>query len=345
MNDTLTLDSAVYCAFVNATKVGARIERIDDSEAMKMKGVLAFYSAKDIPGNNAFVDPAFGYELEELFCSGIVRYYDQPLGMIVASSSDIASRAASKIEVVYSKGPTEIMSTIQDVLDNKGNDRIHRIIDSNIHELTLSDTADITCKGMIEMGPQYHFSMEPQTCVAVPFEQGLQVWFPTQWMDHTQAVIAKMLQIKAADVQLKVRRVGGSYGCKITRGNPVACGASLAAYKLNRPARFVQSIESMMNCNGKRWGCSSDYEFHVKANGKIVGLRNTFYEDAGCTLNENPVNLFVMSPAKNCYDFNPSNLILNGSAVRTDATSSAWCRAPGSLEGIQKYHLFVLTIF
>uniref|UniRef100_T1PJV0 Molybdopterin-binding domain of aldehyde dehydrogenase n=1 Tax=Musca domestica TaxID=7370 RepID=T1PJV0_MUSDO len=334
MNDTLTPHNAVHCAFVTATKVGSTIEQIDASEAIRVPGVVAFYSAKDIPGTNTYVDEGFGYEKEEIFCSQTVRYYDQPLGMIVALSSDIANRAASKVRVIYSKGSEVIMPTLPDVFANNCLERIHSISPSKIEDIKLSEAADISGKGIFEIGLQYHFTMEPQTCVAVPFEQGLQVWATTQWMDHTQAVISKMLQIKAADVQLKVRRLGGGYGSKISRGNLVACAASLAAYKLNRPARFVQTIESMMNCNGKRWGCRSDYEFHIKANGKIVGLKNIFYEDAGCTLNENPIDGHSTFCAKNCYAFTEDNLKIEGNAVVTDATSSTWCRAPGSVEGI-----------
>lgn len=336
INDILTTANAVHCAFVTATKVGASIEQIDASEALKMSGVIAFYSAKDIPGSNTHVDPAFGYETEDIFVASVVHYYNQPLGLIVATTSDIANRASTKVKVVYSTGSNVIMPTIQDVFSNNKLERVHNVAPSKLKEIKLSDKADVTGKGLLEIGLQYHYTMEPQTCVAVPFEEGLQVWSTTQWMDHTQSVIAKMLQIKAADVQLKVRRLGGGYGSKISRGNAVACATSLAAYKLNRPARFVQTIESMMDCNGKRWGCRSDYEFHVKSNGKIVGLKNIFYEDAGCTLNENPVPDLSTLCAKNCCAFTADNYKLEGNAVITDATSSAWCRAPGSVEGEYK---------
>ncbi|KAM7359329.1 uncharacterized protein ACRADG_006685 [Cochliomyia hominivorax] len=333
-NDILTVDNAVHCAFVNATKVGASIEQIDASEALKMPGVIAFYTAKDIPGSNTTVDPAFGYEIEELFTADVVRYYDQPLGIIVAITSDIANKATNKVKVIYSKGSEVVMPTLEDVFANKRMDRIYKVAPSKIEDINLSDNADVVGKGIFEMGLQYHYTMEPQTCVAVPFEDGLQVWSTTQWIDHTQSVISKMLQIKVADIQMKVRRLGGGYGSKITRGNAVACASSLAAYKLNRPVRFVQTIESMMNSNGKRWGCRSDYEFHIKSNGKIVGLKNIFYEDAGCTLNENPVQELSTLCARNCYAFTADNYKLEGNAVITDATSSTWCRAPGSVEGI-----------
>lgn len=114
----------------------------------------------------------------------------------------------------------------------------------------------------------------------------------------------------------------------------MACAASLAAYKLNRPARFVQSLESMMDCNGKRWACRSDYQCHIRDNGKIVGLSHDYFEDAGWCPNDSPVNLQSKFTASNCYDFTEKNFKLNGHEVLTDAPSSSWCRAPGSVEGI-----------
>jgi len=54
MNDILTTSNSLHCAFVGATKVGATIDQIDASDALKEPGVVAFYSAKDLPGTNTF---------------------------------------------------------------------------------------------------------------------------------------------------------------------------------------------------------------------------------------------------------------------------------------------------
>ncbi|KAH8420939.1 hypothetical protein KR222_010850 [Zaprionus bogoriensis] len=338
MNDVLTTANALHCAFVGATKVGASVEEIDATEALRQPGVVAFYSAKDIPGTNTFCDPDFGFEPEEIFCASRVRYYEQPAGVVVALSADAAQRAAQLVKIVYSLPTLEylVRPSLSDVLDLSPLDesRILHVVKQKPGDLKCSAPADASVRGVFQMGLQYHFTMEPQTAVVIPFEDGLRVFSATQWMDHTQSVIAHMLQLKAKDVQLQVRRLGGGYGCKISRGNQVACAASLAAHKLNRPVRFVQSIESMMHANGKRWACRSDYQFHVQANGKIVGLQNDFYEDAGWSPNESPIDGHSTMTAVNCYDLNDSNHKINGKAVLTDAPSSTWCRAPGSVEGI-----------
>lgn len=338
MNDVLTTANTLHCAFVGATKVGANIEQIDAAEALRQPGLVAFYSAKDLPGSNTFCDPDFGFEEEEIFCSKRVRYYDQPAGVLVALTADAAQRAAKLVKITYSQ-PTEafvVRPSLGDVLDASPLDtsRIQHVSKQTPGSLKCIAEPDKSVRGVFQIGLQYHFTMEPQTTVAIPFEDGLRVYSATQWMDLTQSVIAHMLQLKAKDIQLQVRRLGGGYGAKISRGNQVACAASLAAHKLNRPVRFVQSIESMMNANGKRWACRSDYQFHVLANGKIVGLQNDFYEDAGWSPNESPIDGHSTVTGPSCYEFTEANLKINGNAVITDAPSSTWCRAPGSVEGV-----------
>ncbi|XP_055857003.1 uncharacterized protein LOC129919921 [Episyrphus balteatus] len=335
MNDLPPQPNQVWAALVHATKVGATIVEIDASEALKIPGVLAFYSAKDIPGKNSIVDKSFGFvDEEEIFCASDVKYYYQPLGMIVALTSSTANIAASKVKVMYSKTDKVILPTMKAVFEAKDQSRITSIVKSPIEEIKRPKAADMTVSGDFDIGLQYHYTMEPQTTVALPFEDGLQIWAATQWMDMTQFAIAKMLQMKIKDVQLKVRRLGGGYGGKISRGNFIACAAALAASKLNRPVRLVQTIESMMGSLGKRWACRSEYEFHVNSKGKILLARNTFFEDAGWSINESPVDGHSTLCSKNCYEFKDNNYKIDGNAVTTDAPSHTWCRAPGSVEGI-----------
>lgn len=239
MNDVLTTSNAVHCAFVGATKVGATIDQIDASEALKQPGVIAFYSAKDIPGTNTFSDPSFGFQVEEIFCSGLVRFCEQPIGVIVALSTDQAQKAAELVEIIYSN-PTpdfKLLPSLKDVFASSILDpsRISLVAMSAVKELKYSSEPDKEVRGIFEMGLQYQFTLEPQTTVAIPFEDGLKVFSSTQWMDHTQAVIAHCLQMNVKNVQLqvsavrfflfnvfnlntllKVRRLGGAYGSKIS---------------------------------------------------------------------------------------------------------------------------------
>jgi len=65
----------------------------------------------------------------------------------------------------------------------------------------------------------------------------------------------------------------------------------------------------------------------------MIMLTNNYYEDAGCNLNENVVDFLTLPILRNVYNLTDSNYRAQGNAIRTDAPSSTWCRAPGSAEG------------
>ena len=67
---------------------------------------------------------------------------------------------------------------------------------------------------------------------------------------------------------MKVRRLGGAYGAKITRSSLAATVSSVAAYVLQKPVRLVLSLETNMAWQGKRFPCYTEYE--VRINKKIV---------------------------------------------------------------------------
>ncbi|XP_054726022.1 xanthine dehydrogenase [Anastrepha obliqua] len=333
-NDVPVQPHQLWAAFVTAKKVGATVVDIDTSEAFKLPGVVDFLTTKDIPGKNTVCgnEPMFFKENEELFASGATKFYNQPIGVIVADSNATANAAVKLVKLTYAGKADEVFPTLHDVLNSACSDRINHTIKSLIENLKIEDDYDVHGSGKLDLGLQYHYFMEPHTSVVIPFEGGLEVYAATQWMDLLQGALTELLGMKTNEVQVKVRRLGGGYGGKATRSLPAACAAALAAFKLNRPVRFVQSIESMMNVLGKRWAFHSDYDFYVKSTGKIVALRNAFYEDAGCLPNESPMGHTVLL-GKNCYEFS-DNYKLDGYMVITDSPSNTPCRAPGSVEGI-----------
>nr|XP_017009207.2 LOW QUALITY PROTEIN: indole-3-acetaldehyde oxidase [Drosophila takahashii] len=340
-NDLPTQHNQLWAAFVTAKKVGATVTKVDPQPALDLPGVVCFLDAKDIPGHN-YIGPKIRDEFffeqdEQLFATGAIQFFGQPVGVILANSNSLANRAAELVKLSYEGGAEELLPSMKHVLEKLGseagsNNRLEQKVKSTIDKLELEEPFDVSSSGQLDMGLQYHYYMEPQTTVVLPFEGGMQVYAATQWMDLTQDCIANVLNVKSNEVQVKTRRIGGGYGGKATRGNLAAAAAAVAAHKLNRPIRFVQSLESIMTTLGKRWAFHCDYDFFVQKSGKISGIVSRFYEDAGYLSNESPIGHTVLL-SKNCYEFS-ENYKLDGFLVYSDSPSNTPCRAPGSVEGI-----------
>ena len=155
-------------------------------------GVLAFYSVKDIPGLNSFIpqeDPMNSAN-EEILCGGEVRYFSQPLGIIVAETYHIANKAALLVKVTY----RDISKPITDIRINK----------NNAQKTTLFRSRDATkrgkcivkvIKGEETIFGQYHFCLENIACVTWPTDDGLRVNPSSQYIDADQLMISRCLGV------------------------------------------------------------------------------------------------------------------------------------------------------
>lgn len=61
---------------------------------------------------------------EELFCNGTVKYFHQPVGIVVAKSNEVALKAAEKVKIYYSSPNDKPLLTIQQVLQENATDKI-----------------------------------------------------------------------------------------------------------------------------------------------------------------------------------------------------------------------------
>ncbi|PNF35793.1 Xanthine dehydrogenase [Cryptotermes secundus] len=332
VNDLPAIPGEAYAAFVLTSEGQGYISNIDPSEALKIPGVLKFLCAEDIPGLNSFtpLKPAFE-ENEEVFCSGNVKYAGQPLGLIVAETQILALHAVTKVNVEYSNVSSPQLN-MRHIISSGDKTRIRVEKEPDAAEKDVPDRNEVThvIKGSFDIGGQYHFTMETQQCICVPIEDGMDVYPSTQWMDLTQVGIAQALAIPENSINVKVRRIGGGYGSKISRNSLVSVACALAAQILNRPVRLIMSLESNMEAIGKRCDAAVNYEVGTDNDGKVQYLKADFYENAGASWNEKTVPDSV-SFMKSCYD--SSNWKVKGYSVRSDIPSTTWCRGPGSTEG------------
>ncbi|XP_061376829.1 uncharacterized protein LOC116770815 [Danaus plexippus] len=331
-NDLPTQTNEVYAAFVTADiKPGSVITGFDTTNAFKIPGVLAFYSASDIPGENNFTPTNISFisTKEEIICSKEIQYHGQAVGIIVADRERTANNAAKFVDIKYKPSDAQPLLSISDVLASNKDQRINKIKDIEATD-TGSDVKNII-HGEIILESQYHYYMEPQTCVVRPTEDGFEVYSSTQYLDLTNVAVAQCLNVPINSINVIVRRVGGGYGGKITRSSQVACGAALVSHLQGKLCRFVLPLETNMKTVGKRIPTYCKFEVGVNENGEIQYLKIKYYQDNGCSINET-IALMTLNHLPNCYD--PKRWSIEAYTVITDTPSTTWCRAPASTEGI-----------
>ncbi|CAG9860743.1 unnamed protein product [Phyllotreta striolata] len=330
--DTPLLPNEAFVAFVTAkAQAGSTITAIDATAALKLKGVLAYFDKRDIPGTNTFTPKDVGLfpVQEELFCDGTVLYYDQPVGIVVASEEFLAMRAARMVKITYNPPTKKAYFNVKDVVKDDVKARI-------IHQSTISPKSkgkDVykTISGEFYVGWQYHYHMETQCCKVVPREDSIDIYPASQWMDINQLAAASVLGIPANKINVKVKRLGGGFGGKMFRSGLVSSAAALAAHKLQIPVTMSLSIEDNMNIIGKRFPLYMKYQVDVNKQGIIQYLNANLYSDFGIGGNE-PFNDLVVDSFKNNYD--PSRWEFSTFVVKTDSHANCYTRSPGSLEGM-----------
>ena len=328
----------LHAAYVVAAYSACEIDNVDFSTALNMKGVVSFVDYTDVPGKNSY----FGSkeDVDEIFCSGKIKYAGQPIGLILAKSADIALKAARiGVNVTYKNKRKPIIDIKNAIKDPK---RIIKVLttESSVDNDTLrkqpkdvieeEDTESI--HGEIQMGSQYHFHMETQSVLIRPLENGeYDVYATSQNTKKLQRVFSEVLGIPANKINVVVRRLGGGFGAKIRYPIALACAAGIAASKLNCPIRMVMDLKTNMEVFGKRLPFLAKYNATIsRSKTKLKHLSIDFYCDCGCTFGEETVT-DAIGFAQNVY--NIPSWKFTGYGVKTDTASNSYCRAPGSTQG------------
>ncbi|KAJ0176327.1 hypothetical protein K1T71_008501 [Dendrolimus kikuchii] len=326
--DLPSLPHEVFGALVLTTTGSGVIEKIDATEALNYPGVIAFYTADDIPGNNSFTPNNIELYLsyEEIFCSGKVYYYNQPLGVIVGETQEIANKAAHMVHVSYTTGQ-KLVTDIREAIKDPKRNKLYKSVPATLPGVDIKKVI----KGEFYRNSQYHFPMETIVCVSFPTEEGLKVQAATQWITGVQMMISKALKIDANRIDVHVRRIGGGYGFKISRSTQSIIACCLVSHKLNRPCRVIQSVTTNMRAIGKRLPGVAQYEVGVNDAGEIQYCNLNQYSDNGYISDEDFFSFYI-DLVNNCYKKEPWSYSLINTI--TDTPSNTWCRAPGTLEAV-----------
>ncbi|MEJ2456826.1 MAG: xanthine dehydrogenase molybdopterin binding subunit [Novosphingobium sp.] len=318
----------LHLAFGQSSEAHARIVSLDLSDVLADEGVVAVFTAADIPGSND-VSPFAGDD--RLLADGEVTSHGQPVFLVAATSQRAARKAARLGKVSYEPLPATI--TMADA-------RREQSLIEPTQRMARGDAAAALeasphrLSGCFEMGGQDHFYLEGQIAVATPGEDGqVHVFSSTQHPSEVQQLVAHMLGRSSADVTVEVRRMGGAFGGKETQAALFAAAAALVAQKTGRPAKFRCDRDDDMVMTGKRHPFEVSYEVGFDDEGHLLALSLFLSSNCGATVDLSPaINDRAMFHADNCY-FLPDVEIVS-ERLKTNTVSATAFRGFGGPQGM-----------
>ncbi|OAN59293.1 xanthine dehydrogenase molybdopterin binding subunit [Sphingobium sp. TCM1] len=318
----------LHLAFGQSQEAHARITAMDLSAVRAAPGVVAVYTAADIPGAND-VSPVAGDD--RLLADGEVLYVGQPIFLVAATSQRAARQAARLGRVDYERLPAHLTiadaraaaSLIEPTQRMARGDAAAALADAP-HRLT----------GGFDMGGQDHFYLEGQVAIATPGEDGqMHVLSSTQHPSEVQHLVAHMLHRASADVTVEVRRMGGAFGGKETQAALFAAAAALVAHKTGRPAKFRCDRDDDMVMTGKRHDFRVDYEAGFDAEGRVLALKLRLASRCGATVDLSPaINDRAMFHVDNCYHLPAVEIV--SERLKTHTVSATAFRGFGGPQGM-----------
>lgn len=318
----------LHLAFGQASETSARIVSMDLSAVRAAEGVVAVFTAADIPGENNTGPVRHD---ETMLADGEVVFPGQPLFLVAATSQRSARKAARLGEVVYEKRPAAV--SIAEA--RKAGSRIEET-----QRMARGDCAAALAaapqriSGEFAMGGQDHFYLEGHICVATPGEDGqLHLLCSTQHPSEVQHLVANLLNLSSADVTVEVRRLGGGFGGKETQATGFAAAAALVAAKTGRPAKFRVDRDDDMILTGKRHEFEVAYQVGFDAAGQILALSLHLASRCGASQDLSPaINDRAMFHVDNCY-FLPDVEIVS-ERLKTNTVSATAFRGFGGPQGM-----------
>jgi xanthine dehydrogenase large subunit len=146
-------------------------------------------------------------------------------------------------------------------------------------------------------------------------------------------MVAGALGIKANDVVVECRRMGGGFGGKETQMSQFACVAAVLARKTGRAVKFRVDRDDDMIMTGKRHAFRYAYDVGFDDAGRILGLDLTFASRCGFSADlSGPINDRALFHADNCYWL--PDVALHSYRCRTHTVSDTAFRGFGGPQGM-----------
>ncbi|HET7421869.1 MAG TPA: aerobic carbon-monoxide dehydrogenase large subunit [Candidatus Dormibacteraeota bacterium] len=287
-------EGALECAFVRSPYAHARITSIDVSSAREMPGVVAVYTAADLPFGDVDLPLLIPHpnlthgRTQRCLASEVVRYAGEAVAFVVAESRYVAEDAAELVQVEYEPLPVVITPEVA----ARAEHLVHDDVPGNVAAEMLQETGDVG-RALAAAPLRKSLRLRYERAAASPLEargvwarwseteRKLTVYDSTQSPTSIRGGLAVLFGLPESNVEVIAPDVGGGFGPKIMLFYPDELLVPHAAMQLGRPVKWTEDRQEHFTAVNQERGQVHEVEVGFDADGRVLALSDEFIHDAG----------------------------------------------------------------
>ena len=325
------LPNMAYAVFVTSTIAKGSIKNLDISKAIAMPGILdiIYYgNCPAVPGYNPIaaerpknVSEWRGFKV---LYDNKVRFFGQPIALIVADSFENANAAIRFVKAEYEveKFETNFDKARLEPTNLKAPINYKRGVEKKFKEQAFF------VEGEYNIPIEVHNAMELFATIAYwEGEDKLTLYDKTQGPKSTQSTVARAFGLVDKNVRVIAENVGGGFGSGL-RSWPHVPAACIAAKKINRPVKLVLTRPQMFSLVGYRPQSWQKLGIGADAAGNFIGIS---HEAISNTSRYEDFREGIVEASKFLYAC--ENVDTKYSLLPLDLSTPIWMRGPGEATG------------
>ena len=279
--DDMELEDMLHVSAVRTKYPRARVLDIDFSEALALEGVVAVYTAEDVPNNKV---GHIQQDWDVMIAKGdVTRCMGDAICLVVAESEEILKKAKALVKVEY-----EVLEPVRNITEAmaEGAGKVHP--NGNLcqsRHVKRGDAKEAIANSKYTVTETFdtpfteHAFLEPECAIAMPYKDGVKIFSTDQSVFDTRKEVAIMFGWDPSKVVVENKYVGGGFGGK--EDVSVQHIAALCAYKLGRTVKAKFSRDESLAFHPKRHAMHGTFTLGCDENGIFTGLDCDIYFDTG----------------------------------------------------------------
>ena len=335
------LPGLVHLVVVRSPEPHAAIRSVDLDAARALPGVLAAWTAADLPmGARAIPDwvpRGLTARPRPVLAADEVNYVGDAFAVVVAETPYQAADAA---EAVYADlDPLPAVGTLEAALA-AGAPAVHAGAEGNLlggYERAYGDVeaafaaAPVVVRERLRIARIAGAAMEPRAVTAEPVGGGLRVWTSTQHTFGVRDRLSELLELAKESIEVLAEDVGGGFGPK-AQVYPEEVLTAWAALALGRPVKWVATRSEDTATTVHAHGTLFDIELAAGPDGTLRGLRGRVWHDVGAYPGSGPNQPGLMI-AHMLSAYRLPALRVEATLVHTNTASTGFVRGGGRPAG------------